>query len=80
MHLLAAKPGGFNDDEGIIDLAQTPGDIVILSAQDTSLGLLAQSIEELPEDYPEVRLANLMHLSKPAAFDLYEHLCFDTRS
>lgn len=73
MHLLAAKPGGFNDDEGIIDLAQTPGDIVILSAQDTSLGLLAQSIEELPEDYPEVRLANLMHLSKPAAFDLYEH-------
>ena len=73
MHLLAAKPGGFSDDEGIIDLQQTPGEIVILSAQDTSLALLAETLEQLPQGYPEVRLANLMHLGKPAAFDLYEH-------
>lgn len=73
MHLLAAKPGGFNDEEGIIDLQQTPADIVILSAQDTSLALLADIAETLPNTSPAIRLANLIHLSKPTAFDLYEH-------
>ncbi|MEM7195461.1 MAG: cobaltochelatase subunit CobN [Pseudomonadota bacterium] len=72
MHLLAAQPGGFVDDEGIIDLQQTPGDIVILSSQDTSLALLAETVETLPENSPVVRLANTIHLNKPAAFDLYE--------
>ena len=73
MHLLAAKPGGFNDEEGIIDLQQTPADIVILSAQDTSLGLLADVAESLPESFPSLRLANLINLNKPTAYDLYEH-------
>ncbi|MBX2878681.1 MAG: cobaltochelatase subunit CobN [Granulosicoccus sp.] len=71
MHLLAARPGGFVDDEGIIDLQQSPGDIVVLSAQDTSLGLLASVAETLPKDFPSIRLANTIHLNKPAAFDLY---------
>jgi len=73
MHLLAAKPGGFTDEEGIIDLQQSPGDIVILSAQDTSLGLLAEIADELPNGYASLRLANLINLAKPAAYDLYEH-------
>ena len=73
MHLLAAQPGGFSDEEGIIDLQQTPGEIVILSSQDTSLGLLADAVDELEQDYPEIRLGNLVNLSKPAAYDLYEH-------
>ncbi|MFA9420115.1 MAG: cobaltochelatase subunit CobN [Gammaproteobacteria bacterium] len=72
MHLLAAKPGGFIDEEGIVDLQQSPGDIVLLSSQDTSLGLLAEVADQLPEDYPQLRLANLVNLSKPAAYDLYE--------
>ena len=71
MHLLAAKPGGFTDDEGIIDLQQSPADIVILSSQDSSLALLSSIISALPESYPSVRLANVIHLTKPAAFDLY---------
>ncbi|MCL6417086.1 cobaltochelatase subunit CobN [Aestuariirhabdus sp. Z084] len=73
MHLLAAKPGGFSDDEGIIDLQQDPAELVILSAQDSSLALLAETAERLPESYPELRLANLSYLSKPAAYDLYSH-------
>ena len=67
MHLLAAKPGGFIDEEGIVDLQQSPGDVVILSSQDTSLGLLAEVADQLPDDYPDLRLANLVNLSKPAA-------------
>ncbi len=73
MHLLAAQPGGFSDEEGIIDLQQTPGDIVVLSAQDTSLGVLADAADRLSQNLPTVRLANLVNLDKPAAYDLYEH-------
>ena len=71
MHLLAAQPGGFSDDEGIIDLDQSPADIVLLSAADSALAALAHSCEQLPIDYPSVRLANWMQLKKPAALDLY---------
>lgn len=72
MHLLAAKPGGFSDDEGIVDLQQTPAKIVFLSAADSTLFALAQTLETQADDYPSVRLANWMNLTKPAAFDLYE--------
>ncbi len=71
MHLLASQPGGFSDDEGIIDLAQTPANIIILSAADSLLAALADTAESLPSDFPTVRLANWMHLLKPAALDLY---------
>ncbi|GHB09130.1 cobaltochelatase subunit CobN [Modicisalibacter luteus] len=76
MHLFAAKPGGFVDDEGIVDLQQSPAEIVILSAADSSLSALAQAVDRLAastgNDYPTVRLANWMNLAKPAAYDLYE--------
>ena len=77
MHLLKAQPGGFVDEEGIIDLDQTPAPIVVLSAADSSLAALAQAVEALPEDFPEVRLANWMQLLKPAAFDLYRSAVLD---
>ena len=77
MHLLAAQPGGFTDDEGIIDLQQSPADLVILSAADSSLTALASTVNELPEDFPSIRLANWMQLLKPAAFDLYQDKVLD---
>ena len=77
MHLFAAKPGGYVDDEGIIDLNQTPGDLVILSAADSSLSSLAQAAERLEPGFPSLRLANWMHLVKPAAFDLYQDRVLD---
>lgn len=77
MHLLAAQPGGFTDDEGIIDLDQSPADIVILSAADSALAALANSADQLPENFPSVRLANWMQLLKPAAFDLYRDKTLD---
>ncbi|WP_136248957.1 cobaltochelatase subunit CobN [Halomonas borealis] len=72
MHLFAAKPGGFVDEEGIVDLQQSPAEVVILSAADSSLSALAQAAERLGDAYPTVRLANWMNLVKPAAYDLYE--------
>ncbi|KJZ14192.1 cobalamin biosynthesis protein CobN [Marinomonas sp. S3726] len=77
MHLLAAKPGGFVDDEGIIDLDQSPADIVCLAAADSLLSALAQGVTALDKTLddrqrPSIRLANWMQLLKPAAYDLYE--------
>ena len=67
MHLLAAQPGGFTDDEGIIDLDQSPGDVIIMAAADGILGLLAETLDAMPADMPSVRLARLRQLAKPAA-------------
>lgn len=78
MHLLAAQPGGFVDDESIITrLEQTPAQVVILSASDSTLALLAAQYQALYEqsqqsiEFPSVRLANLLHLKQPASIDLY---------
>lgn len=71
MHLLASKPGGFVDDEGIVDLDQSPADIIVLSAADSALAALANAASRLPDDFPTIRLANWMQLLKPAALDLY---------
>jgi cobaltochelatase CobN len=72
MHLLATKPGGFVDDAaGIVRVEQDPADIVILSATDTSLSLLASACNKLPENFPSVRLCNLLNLRQAASIDLY---------
>ncbi|MBL4827576.1 MAG: cobaltochelatase subunit CobN [Spongiibacteraceae bacterium] len=73
MHLLTAQPGGFVDEDGIIDLNQTPAELVILSAADSALAALSAAANTLPENYPSIRLANWVQLTKPSAFDLYQH-------
>ncbi|MGB1010433.1 MAG: cobaltochelatase subunit CobN, partial [Thiolinea sp.] len=77
MHLLKSQPGGFVDEEGIIDLDQSPADIIILSAADSSLGALTHAAENLSANFPSIRLANWLQLLKPAAFDLYRHKVLD---
>lgn len=77
MHLLASQPGGYTDDEGIVDLQQTPADLIILSAADSSLAALARAAEQLPDDFPSLRLASWLALQKPAAFDLYRDKVLD---
>ena len=37
MHVLATRPGGYAAGDGVVDLRQTPADVVILSAADTDL-------------------------------------------
>ena len=37
MHLLAAQPGALSDNDEAIDLEQSPGAVVFLSAADTDL-------------------------------------------
>lgn len=71
MHLLNAIPGGQTAADNAVDLKQSPGDIVVLSAADSELAALSAAYAALPEDFPSLRLANLLQLGHPFAVDLY---------
>lgn len=71
MHLLAAQPGEIADGSTAVDLGQTPGDIVYLTAADSEISLLATAQRALGPDAPTLRLANLMALGHNYSVDLY---------
>jgi len=71
MHLLAARPGQIADGSEAIDLGQTPGEIVVLSAADSELACLSRAHAHLPEPKPSLRLANLLQLSHHLSVDSY---------
>ncbi len=71
MHLLAAKPGTISDGREAVDLGQTPGDIVYLSAADTELACLAQAQARRGDEAPTLRLANLLFLAHNLSVDRY---------
>jgi cobaltochelatase CobN len=69
MHLLAAKPGSISDGREAVDLRQSPGDVVFLSAADTELTCLAQAQARLGAGAPSLRLANLLFLGHNLTVD-----------
>jgi cobaltochelatase CobN len=71
VHLLAAKPGAISDGSEAVDLGQSAGDIVVLSAADTELAGLAQAHAALPAGAPSLRLANLLFLAHNLSVDKY---------
>src|SRR6185295_6049593 len=71
MHLLAAKPGQIADGSEAIDLGQSPGEIVVLSAADSELACLSRAYAHLLERKPTLRLANLLQLSHHLSVDAY---------
>ncbi|MBV8167317.1 MAG: cobaltochelatase subunit CobN, partial [Alphaproteobacteria bacterium] len=71
MHLLNATAAP-RDDAVAIDLQQDPGDIVVLSAADSDLACLAAARRTLGDDFPTVRLAQLLRLGHPMSVDLYD--------
>lgn len=71
MHLLAATPGAVDDGSEAVDLGQTPGDIVVLSAADSELACLSHARRMMPDGGPSLRLASLLHLGHNMSVDLY---------
>lgn len=71
MHILQAQTRRIDDGEEAVDLGQSPGDIVILTAADTEISGFAAARAQLDEAFPSVRIANLMALSHPYSVDLY---------
>ncbi|MBC8128739.1 MAG: cobaltochelatase subunit CobN [Rhizobiaceae bacterium] len=71
MHLLVAKAGTVAEAGEAIDLGQSPGEVVVLSAADTELAALAAAARRLGAGAPSLRLANLLRLSHPMSVDTY---------
>lgn len=74
MHRLAALPGGLtpgDPDAGVILIEQTPAPIVVLTAADTEIQVLAQAITQLPKDFPALRGVNLLQLQQQLSIDTY---------
>src|SRR4051812_9883866 len=71
MHLLRGQPRTITGEAEPVDLGQSLGDIVILSAADTEISCLAAARRALGDDFPSVRLANWMALAHPYSVDLY---------
>jgi cobaltochelatase CobN len=71
MHLLLAQKGSISDGDEAIDLGQTPGDILFLSAADTELAAIAAAVEARGREATRWRLASLMTLKHPMSVDTY---------
>src|SRR5712671_4534557 len=74
MHLLATTPGTIADGSTAVDLAQSPGDIVVLSSADTDIALLAaaqQRRRAQDASAPRLRLAPILRLGHNFSVDLY---------
>ncbi|HEY3918569.1 MAG TPA: cobaltochelatase subunit CobN [Stellaceae bacterium] len=74
MHLLAAIPGEVSDGAQAVDLGQSPGAIIVLSAADSDLACLAAAQQRLVASdptAPSLRLASLLKLGHNYSVDLY---------
>jgi cobaltochelatase CobN len=71
MHLKLDTSGNIDDGDVARDLGQDSADIVVLSAADSDLAAFHAAHATLPNDFPSVRLTNLLALGHPASVDLY---------
>lgn len=71
MHLLPVSSVSLDDGEGAVDLAQPPGDVVILSFADSDLSAIAAAHEGSRDALPSLRLASLKRLKHPLSVDFY---------
>ena len=69
MHLLVAQKGSLSDGDEAVDLGQTPGDILFLSAADTELASIAAARQTAGR--MAWRLASLSDLKHPMSVDTF---------
>jgi cobaltochelatase CobN len=72
MHRLAAIPGGWTPDaEGVIFIEQSPAPLVIITAADTDIQVMATALTQLPSEFPALRMVNLLQLQQNLSIDTY---------
>jgi len=69
MHLLVAQKGSLSDGDEAVDLGQSPGDILFLSAADTELASIAAARQTTGQ--LTWRLASLSDLKHPMSVDTF---------
>ncbi|GGC85988.1 cobaltochelatase subunit CobN [Chelatococcus reniformis] len=71
MHLIATTTATIDDLIEPVDLAQAPGDMVVVSFTDSDLAALAAAWRRGGERLPSLRLAHLRDLRHPLSVDLW---------
>src|SRR5438270_13617826 len=71
MHLLATTSTSLDEIGEPVDLAQPPGDVLILSFADSDLAALAAAWANERDALPSVRLAHLRDLRHPMSVDVW---------
>ena len=71
MHILSGPIDTMSDVVEAVDLNQTAGDIVILSAADSDLNCLVRANSKTSSKTPSLRLANLTKLGHNLSVDIY---------
>ncbi len=72
MHRIATIAGGWNQStDSIVFVDQQPAPIVIITAADTDIQTLAAATAKLPEDFPQIRVVNVLQLQQQIAIDTY---------
>lgn len=71
MHLLQTSSAGLDDLIEPVDIAQPPGDIVVLSFADSDFAALASAYAAEKKRLPSVRLVHLRDLRHPMSIDLW---------
>jgi cobaltochelatase CobN len=72
MHRIASIPGGWNPNvDGVILINQDPAPLVIITAADTEIQTIAAATENIPENFPELRVVNLLQLQQQLTIDTY---------
>jgi len=71
MHRINATTGGWNQSEGLFFLEQTIAPFVLITAADTDIQTLGTVVSKLPDEFPEIRVANLLQLQQQISIDTY---------
>ena len=72
MHKLAALPGGWDPNtEGVIFIEQSPAPIVFLTYADTDIQTIASARSLLGDNFPNIRVVNLLNLQQQLSIDTY---------
>ena len=72
MHRIATISGGWNQStDSVIFVEQEPAPIVIITAADTDIQTLAAATDLLPENFPQIRVVNILQLQQQIAIDTY---------
>ncbi|ACK73582.1 cobaltochelatase, CobN subunit [Gloeothece citriformis PCC 7424] len=72
MHRRTTTPGGWNaTTEGVIFVEQTPASIIILTVADTEIQTIGTAVTHLPDEFPSLRVVNLLQLQQQLSIDHY---------
>ncbi len=72
MHKIATLPGGwYPNTEGVIFVEQSPAPIVFLTYADTDIQTIATARSFLTDDFPQIRVVNLLNLQQQLSIDTY---------